>query len=994
MLLFLYAALLAVGFGVSSSNARPLLPSYDVGSPTFFSTTWVDPINGVDSDARGGTRGQALRTLAAAWRRIPTGPNALVGGGYRINLVAGDYDEESIPNYWEDRIGSYTSPIVLHAVDGVGTVRLLHNVNVYGCRYLYFIGIVIRGGGGDILHFTESSHILLRNVTVASTVVVPTNGGTASIPSQDVQESLKMNQCQYVYIEYCDFSGAWDNAVDFVAIQHGHVVGSKVHIAGDWAMYVKGGSANLTIRGNEFYDAGTGGFTAGQGTGFEWMTPPWLQYEAYDITFADNVIHDTWGAGIGVNGGMNILMANNTMYRVGSRSHVIEVGFGSRSCDGDIARCAQYLSLGGWGPSSTGWEASIDIPNKNVTIVNNVVMNPSGYKSMWEHFSIPGSHNTPFHSPARADDGLQILGNIIWNGPVDHSLGLSSPLADIVLRDNQINTFCPALVDPRNGDYRVVPGATCASMTARPTTKSTTRKPTTMTPQTQKPTSSKPSSSKPTTAKPVAPPPTTSKPTSSKPTPKPVAPTTTRRPTLSPTRLPSRSPTKSPTRSSTRSPSKSPTQTNRPTPRPTTSKPTTKKPSTPYPLTGKPTTRNPAPTGGIHLNDYLIYRGAFRLSGDGNDYAIGTLAYNSKRHSLFVAGHAHYNSIAEYPIPDSSLLNPAISAVTNLPKTGPALQPYTAVMDLVSRNNNNPDNLDRITGLLYDSNTGALVVNAEVWYDTVGATRTTGLVANATNMQSTTIRGFAKLAGAAQSAGYMGVIPQSLRSDFGDKTYYSGWSSVYSVISRYSVGPSCWTISSNSFVADMVNACNNTNPANCKNHNIPTTARMNFPYGNCLPNGDTNCWEMEDQGTPGPFPPASPIWNALSRAMYAFFLPSQRLYVAIGSTAGLESGIGYKAVQNNGIECPGQCQYDVSDTYNYFWIFRVDDMINAGNVWDPRPVAYGKWSIPFDGNGKHVIIGATLNVDQTILYVALEGAGKEAEFDYPPLIVQFEVKQK
>ena len=394
------------------------------------------------------------------------------------------------------------------------------------------------------------------------------------------------------------------------------------------------------------------------------------------------------------------------------------------------------------------------------------------------------------------------------------------------------------------------------------------------------------------------------------------------------------------------------------------------------------------------MNDYLVYQGAFRLSGDGNDYAIGTLAYNSKRHSLFVAGHAHYNSIAEYPIPDTSLLNPTISAVTNLPQTGSVLQPYTAVMDLASRNNNNPDNLDRITGLLYDANTGALVVNAEVWYDTLGATRTTALIANATNMQNTTIRGFAKLAGASQSAGYMGVIPQSLRSDFGDKTYYSGWSSVYSVIQRYSVGPSCWIISSNSFVADMVNACKNTNPANCKNHNIPATAHMNFPYGNCLPNGDTNCYEMEDQGTPGPFPPANPIWNALSRAMYAFFLPSQRLYVAIGSMAGLESGIGYKAVQNNGIECSGQCQYDVNDVYNYFWIFRVEDMINAGNVWDPRPVAYGKWSIPFDGNGKHVIIGATLNANQTVLYVALEGAGKVDDYDYPPLIVQFELKQK
>lgn len=124
MLLFLCATLVAVGYGLSSSNASPPLPSYNMGSPTFISTIWVDPINGVDSDARGGTRGQALRTLTAAWRLIPTGPNALVGGGYRINLVAGDYPEISIPNYWENRIGSYTSPIVLHAVDGVGTVRL------------------------------------------------------------------------------------------------------------------------------------------------------------------------------------------------------------------------------------------------------------------------------------------------------------------------------------------------------------------------------------------------------------------------------------------------------------------------------------------------------------------------------------------------------------------------------------------------------------------------------------------------------------------------------------------------------------------------------------------------------------------------------------------------------------------------------------------------------------------------------------------------------
>jgi len=111
-----------------------------------------------------------------------------------------------------------------------------------------------------------------------------------------------------VYIENCDVSGGWDNAIDFVAVQHGHVVGSRIHRAGDWAMYAKGGSAHLTIAGNEIFDAGTGGFTAGQGTGLEFMVAPYLTFEASDIRFVHNVVHDTQGAGFGVNGGSNILI--------------------------------------------------------------------------------------------------------------------------------------------------------------------------------------------------------------------------------------------------------------------------------------------------------------------------------------------------------------------------------------------------------------------------------------------------------------------------------------------------------------------------------------------------------------------------------------------------------------------------------------------------------------------------------------------------------------
>ena len=429
----------------AGAAAQVSLPAYDIGTPNL-ADLWVDPTSGNDASS-GESRAQAVRTLSEAWRRVPVG--ITLSQGVRINLVAGVYSEAVVPNYWENRLGTRTTPIIVRAADGPGTARL-PAVNVFGCRHLYFDGLDISAGSGDVLHLEACSQILVRNTTVRGTGTIATYAAP--------QEAFKANQCQYVYIENCDISGGWDNAIDFVAVQYGHVVGSRIHRAGDWAMYAKGGSAWLTIKGNEFYDAGTGGFTAGQGTGFEFMVAPFLTYEASDISFTHNVIHDTQGAGIGVNGGANIVMANNTMYRVGERSHVIEVVFGSRSCDGDRATCSANLAQGGWGTSTPGSEEPI--PNRNVVIADNIVLNPDGYQSRWQQFTIatartpsPGS-NIP--SPARADEGLVITGNVIWNGPEDHPLGIEqAPLAADVAARNAINSVRPVRVDPARGAYRL-----------------------------------------------------------------------------------------------------------------------------------------------------------------------------------------------------------------------------------------------------------------------------------------------------------------------------------------------------------------------------------------------------------------------------------------------------------------------------------------------------------------------------------------------------------
>ena len=422
-----------------------LLPAYETGSPALVDL-WVDPVAG--DDARGGgSREAALRTLSEAWRRVPV--RTTLSQGVRINLVAGTYPDSAVPNFWESRHGTFTAPVIIRAADGAGTARL-PSLNIFDCRHLHLVGLEVTAGGGDVVQIQASSHVLLKNTTIRGSGEI----ATYAVP----QEALKVNQTQHIYIENCDISGAWDNAIDFVAVQYGHVVGSRIHRAGDWAMYAKGGSAYLTITGNEFFDAGTGGFTAGQGTGFEFMVAPWLHYEAYDIAFTNNVIRDVRGAGFGVNGGFNILLAHNTLVNVGSRSHVIEVVHGLRSCDGDTVTCAANLARGGWGTATPGGEEPI--PNKNVVIVNNVVFNPDGAGSQWEQFAVAAprtpSAGSNIPSPTRPDDGLVIRGNVIWNGPASHPLGIANEsLAADVAATNAINTVRPAFADLARGDYRL-----------------------------------------------------------------------------------------------------------------------------------------------------------------------------------------------------------------------------------------------------------------------------------------------------------------------------------------------------------------------------------------------------------------------------------------------------------------------------------------------------------------------------------------------------------
>lgn len=462
--LFTLAAFPTPGFAQSQ-------PRYDAGSPTL-QQIWVDPVRGNDRSS-GRSADEAVRTLIEAWNRVPPNPAAtpLAASGYEIRLQPGEYPADTIPHYMERRYGSPTAPIVLRAVNGAGTATLRTGLNVAHVAYLYFVDLdIVPTPAADVFHCEDCDHILLRNVTFTGGAR-PVQGVQADV----AHETVKVNQSTHVYLEDSRIGGAGDNAIDFVGVQHGHIVRSRVFGANDWCGYVKGGSASILVDSNEFHDCGVGGFTVGQGTGLQFMTSPWLHYEAYDIRVVNNIVHDTEGAGLGVNGGYNVLVAWNTLYRVGTRSHVLEVTFGHRSCDAaDVAAertaCEERIAAGGWGTTVVDdGDNFVRIPNRHVFLMNNVVFNPEGAGSQWQHFQIGGEYAGGPSGPGapsstRGDDDLRIAGNVIWNGPVGHPLGTgdqSGCPADhatcgepYILANNALNTQQPTFADLSAGNVR------------------------------------------------------------------------------------------------------------------------------------------------------------------------------------------------------------------------------------------------------------------------------------------------------------------------------------------------------------------------------------------------------------------------------------------------------------------------------------------------------------------------------------------------------------
>ena len=461
---------------------------YAIGSPVlsdlYISTTGDDAASGTTSSS-------PLKTLSGAWAKIAAAP--LDTTGYRINFSSGEYPcEGDCINYFANRTGTFQYPIILQPAGPSDTVTLLGGLNLSAISYLYIFDLTLAAGAGNpawgnnVLHAENCDHLLLRGVTLRGPdpAVLPDNS--------EIQEVIKINQSQNVFIENSDVSGTCQTGIDFFSVQHGHLLNNKIHASAQWAAYFKGGSAYLRLEGNEFYDCGLG-LQAGEGSNFEVMRGPWLHYEVYDLKAVNNVFHDIRGVALSVAGGYNVVYAFNTLYKIATQAEpqytLLQLVHGNRVCyetsengEHNAAQlCGQARKSGGWCPRGVGMDTGREcIPIRNAYIYNNIFYNPAGMQSAGGHIFVQPSVAAPpgsnIESPTVADSDVEIKGNIIWNGSADHSLGLDentgcrddNPFCNSaqILADNRINSVEPLLANPAAGDYKPAVGSPLLAVTA------------------------------------------------------------------------------------------------------------------------------------------------------------------------------------------------------------------------------------------------------------------------------------------------------------------------------------------------------------------------------------------------------------------------------------------------------------------------------------------------------------------------------------------------
>ncbi|MEM9545452.1 MAG: hypothetical protein AAGA77_05740 [Bacteroidota bacterium] len=396
--------------------------------------------------------------------------------------------------------------------------------------------------------------------------------------------------------------------------------------------------------------------------------------------------------------------------------------------------------------------------------------------------------------------------------------------------------------------------------------------------------------------------------------------------------------------------------------------------------------------------EHLKYEGAFIIPGttqgeSSAHYAAGAIALHPDENTLFLAGHEPQGAIAEFSIP--ALVNSTDLSDLN---TSEFVQGFKNFLGLTT--NGNPQGINRISGLKMID--GQLWVNAVEYYDApANNTHTTFIVEDPSDFTNSIVSGYYSLEGAAHAAGWISDIPSEWQIPLGGK-YLAGHSSRYPINGRNPMGVSAFSFNP----LDLSTTPDAITPASTLlDYDLSTPlyadyeSYSNSNYNILELNGSTfTCHTIVDaDATPG----INDLWTEVSQASYGFIVPNTRTYLTIGSSGGHQSGIGYKAGQDNGNCCGGPCAYVADDYYNYYWLWDVNDLMDVKNgvqnAYDVRPYAYGLVDIPFQfdvySNSLefHPVVGGAFDSDTGLLYLTIYDGGATGQYGRNPVIAAYKI---
>jgi hypothetical protein len=222
--------------------------------------------------------------------------------------------------YLADVTGTAANPIWIGGADGEARPRI--------------------EGGGEGLHLTRASYVVLHDLEVANALYNGINcddGGDYGNPlathhvvfrrldihdigSGGNEDCLKLSGLDDYWVVLSEFArcggGLSGSGVDHVGCHHGLVARNFFHELSANAVQSKGGSEDIEIRWNRFVESGQRSLNLGGSTGFEYFRPPLsdtaANAEARDIRVVANVFEGSEAA-VAYVGCVGCVVANNTI---------------------------------------------------------------------------------------------------------------------------------------------------------------------------------------------------------------------------------------------------------------------------------------------------------------------------------------------------------------------------------------------------------------------------------------------------------------------------------------------------------------------------------------------------------------------------------------------------------------------------------------------------------------------------------------------------------